>query len=65
MKRIKILLFSSFLQEALIEMLKPFTRYTITIQAVNDVGKGPAAWLEVITDQGGRYLPAIPSLYRL
>ena len=34
-------------------MLKPFTRYTITIQAVNDVGKGPAAWLEVMTDQGG------------
>lgn len=39
-------------KEALIEMLKPYSPYTITIQAVNEEGMGPAAWVEIRTAQG-------------
>ena len=38
----------------MIELLKPYTSYMITIQAINDVGKGPAAVVKIKTAQGGK-----------
>ena len=42
------------LQSTMIELLKPYTSYMITIQAINDVGKGPAAVVKIKTAQGGK-----------
>lgn len=51
-----ILNFHISFQEAMIEMLQPFTLYTINIRAVNDVGSGPPAWLEIKTAEGGNII---------
>jgi hypothetical protein len=42
-------------QEVLIENLKPFTNYSVSVNFFNDVGKGPVATTFVKTIEGGQY----------
>lgn len=39
-----------------IEKLEPFSKYLVSLQVVNPEGFGPAATVEVATDEGGELL---------